>query len=101
MARKPFVILYGRHYCLRCSSRVFPYDTLEAQTEVGGVLLRSINSTRSRKELPKLAWCWRCNRIVETFQETLNDLMRRYSGRHGVRVRRRPAKILHLHRRSA
>lgn len=105
MGRKPFVIAYGRHYCLRCTSRVFPYDTLERFTEVGGTLLRSANATRSRKEQPKLAWCWHCNRLVETFQETLNDLMRRYSGRKGVRIRRRRVvavtNVIHLRRKSA
>ena len=102
MSRKPFVVAYGRHYCTRCSSRCFPYDTLEAQTEVDGTLLRSINATRSRKEQPKLAWCWRCNRFVETFQETLSDLMRRYSGRKGVRRRRVPVNnVIPLRRKSA
>lgn len=102
MSRKPFAILYGRHYCVRCSNRCFPYDSLEAQTEVGTILLRSENAKRTRKEQPKLAWCWRCNRFVETFQETLSDLMRRYSGRKGVRRRRVAVNnVIPLRRKSA
>ena len=97
---------YGRHYCNQCHGRVFPYEALEKRTEEpgGGILLTSLNARRRAAEKPPMAWCWACGRFVDTYQETLAMLQRRYARRKGVRVRPdvpRGANILHLRRRSA
>jgi hypothetical protein len=112
--RRPLIVLYARHFCVRCDQRVFPYDSFEKRTEapkLGArarkVLLFSANSqvTRNDPDNPaRTAWCWNCNRWTTTYRETYRDIERRYAARKGVSYRPQPvpkrqAKILQLRKR--
>ncbi len=112
-SKRPMVVLYARHFCVRCDLRVFPYDSFEKRTEspkpgarTKRVLLFSANSqvTRLDPDNPtRTAWCWNCNHWTTTYRETLDDIRRRYERRKGVRYRpepvRRQGKILQMRRR--
>lgn len=92
-ARRLRVVVSGRHFCSTCGNRVFPYDGMERQTEApldegrGRVLLFSANSYRNANDLAKLAYCWACERFVETERVTRGELIQRYLTRRGVSIR--------------
>lgn len=92
--RRLRVVVSGRHFCSTCANRVFPYDGMEKQTEApitmggrGRVLLFSSNAYRAAHDEAKIAYCWVCERFVETERVTQGDLIQRYLTRRGVTVR--------------
>ena len=88
--------------------RVYPYDTYERATEgpilgVSGeaILLSSLNNSKSVKETGyKWAWCWACQKWVQSTRMTQENLLLAYYNRKGVSVRvdEREAKRVHSRR---
>jgi hypothetical protein len=84
------VRIHVRHYCLRCRSRVFPWDKYDADVldpKNTEVLLRSANNAR---KVLRTAWCWSCNEWHTCVREDEKTFLRRYLNRKGVVVREKP-----------
>lgn len=96
MPRHRYTKLHSRYFCNRVPShRVFPYDSLEGQTEApaiiagdAAVLLRSLNGRRDVKEAGiRYAYCWACGDWVQGIRKTQGDLLLDYLDRQGVTIR--------------
>lgn len=87
--------LYHRHYCRDAGHRVFPYDSLESLTQApkpgakgNPILLYSFNShRREQDDTSRTAWCWSCQKWVDTYRETRTDTILKYMKRNGVTLR--------------
>ncbi len=86
----------GRHFCVECETRVFPFDSYEALTEApdpgakgAPVLLSSYNATLRNRDPHglRVAWCWRCNDFTDCERMERADLLVRYLRRQGVVIR--------------
>ena len=79
--------MHVRHYCEDCGSRVFPFDSYEADTIAPApgkrkthILLTSSNSDPEDRQ----AWCWACGGWRQCVRLMEHQIAQLYISRRGV-----------------